>query len=275
MDEKGRQKNITYVITGASRGIGLGLVEALVSRPFTTVVATVRNEAAVTALKNHSASLAKGENSALHVLDLDFSSAVSPETIRERFVDATGGGPIVDRVDVLICAAGHVSSVIPSAQITAESLRTHFEINTIGPLMTFQALWPFMDGRRPQERAPSEGDELTIPPKFIALSSSLGSIGAMEPFPAGAYGPSKAALNWIVRSLHLEMEKSGLVSVAVHPGWVKTNMGGIVAEAWGYEKGPPNTVEESVTGILKVVDKADRENFSGKFVSFDGQILPW
>lgn len=255
--------NTTYVITGANRGIGLGLVQAYLARPSTTVVGVVRNDTAATSLKTAAEKVTKGTNSLLHVVQVDFSAAGSPEAVRERFLAATGG---LSHVNTLIYSAGHVTTMAPTIAITAEHLRESFEINTIGPLTAFQALWPLME----------KGTAATgAPPKFIMLSSSMGSIGGMEPFPGGAYGPSKAAANYIVKALHLQMGQSGLVSVALHPGWVQTAMGDFVAKEWNYAAGPPDTVEDSVKGIVKVVDEASRETVSGKFVTQTGQELPW
>lgn len=104
------------------------------------------------------------------------------------------------------------------------------------------------------------------------ISSSVGSIAEQEPFPGGAYGASKSALNWLTRALHVQNEESGLVAVALHPGWVKTRMGDFAASQWDYEPGAPETVERSVGGMLGVVDDATRERFSGEFISYDGQV---
>lgn len=107
------------------------------------------------------------------------------------------------------------------------------------------------------------------------MSSSVGCITTMEPFPGGAYGPSKAALNWLTKSLHAQGEESGLIALAMHPGWVKTRAGEFVASEWKYEAGPPHSLEQSVGGMIKVIDGATRESWGGKFVMFDGQELAW
>ena len=71
------------------------------------------------------------------------------------------------------------------------------------------------------------------------------------------------------------MADNGLVSVAVHPGWVKTAMGNQVAKEWNYNAGPPDAVEDSVKDLVKVIREANRENLSGKFVDQKGMELPW
>ncbi|KAK2865285.1 hypothetical protein FQN49_003729 [Arthroderma sp. PD_2] len=255
--------NTVYVITGASRGIGLGLAQAYISRPSTTVVGFVRNGASAAALEDAMDKATKGENSILHIVQVDFSVGTTPESIRDRFTAVTGN---LGYVNTVICAAGHITTVVPSIEVTAEHLRQCFEVNTIGPLMVLQALQALLE----------KGNKATgLPPKFVVLSSSVGSIGAMEPFPGGAYGPSKAAVNHIVKSVHIQMAQSGLVSFALHPGWVQTEMGGFIAKAWSYPAGPPDTVEDSVKGIVRVVDESTRDNKSGRFVTQTGMELPW
>ncbi|WYZ35259.1 hypothetical protein EsH8_I_001535 [Colletotrichum jinshuiense] len=253
--------NTVYVITGTNKGIGLGLVKALLARPSITVVASVRNDDAAASLKASIADLPKGDDSKLHVMLLDFSKAPSPATVREAFTAATSG--TIDHIDILISNAAAPFPMTPTFTVTPEDLRNAFEINTIAPLMVFQGLWPLMDNR----------EEAGVPVKFIGITSSVGSIGSQEPVPGGAYGPSKAALNWLTKSLHLQHKN--LVSVAVHPGWVQTYMGNYAAKEWNYDAGPPDTVESSVKGVLQVIDEASRETTSGKFVTQTGQVIPW
>ncbi|GJC80531.1 norsolorinic acid ketoreductase nor1 [Colletotrichum liriopes] len=254
--------NTVYVITGTNKGIGLGLVKALLIRPSTTIVASVRNDEAATSLKSAVADVAKGDNSELHIMLLDFTKAPSPAAVLEAFNVATSG--TIDRIDVLVSNAAAPFPMTSTLAISHEDLRNAFEINTIAPLMVFQGLWPLMD-------KPRGADDVSA--KFIGITSSVGSIGSQEPLPGGAYGPSKAALNWLIKSLHAQHQE--LVSVAVHPGWVQTYMGNYAAKEWKYKPGPPDTIDSSANGVLAVIDGASRETTSGKFVTQTGEVVPW
>lgn len=250
--------NTVYVVTGGNRGLGLGLVKAFLTRPHTTVITTVRNTEAAASLKAESISL--GEGSALHVVLLDFTTAPSPDDVRTAFTKEVGD--TLDHIDVLINNAGVCPPLTMAAQTSAADLRVAYETNAIAPLMVFQGLWPLL-----QNAASS--------PKLIMISSSVGGIGSQEPVPGGAYGSSKAALNWITRALHVQNEAQGLIAVALHPGWVQTRAGDFVAREWNYSPGPPDTVEDSVKGMLEVIDGATRESVGGKFVTQTGQVLSW
>lgn len=247
------ENNTVYVVTGANRGLGLGLVRQLLTRPNTTVVATVRSEQTATSLKEERTITAQGK---LHIIELDFSKAVAPETIR-KMVDQVG----VDHVDVLINNAGSVPPMTPAIDTTAEDLRAAFETDTIAPLLVFQALWPMLQKSKSS-------------PKLIMVTSSVGSIAEMEPVPGGAYGPSRAAKNWLTKALHREHKDDGLVAIALHPGWVQTRAGQFAADQWGYTQAPPVTVESSVAGMLEVIDTATQDK-SGKFLTQEGEVLGW
>ncbi|KAL4959047.1 SDR family oxidoreductase [Aspergillus stella-maris] len=250
--------NTIWVITGANRGIGLGLVKTLLARPSTTVIGTVRNAASENSLKDETANIALGQNSILHIIHLDFGTALPIEKITDTMTPLNP-----PHIDVLFANAGFSTPMTPALTTTPSDLRACFETNTIAPLLLFQALFPLL------RKSP------TGAPKFISISSSVGSIAAQEPLPGGAYGPSKAALNWLTRALHFQHERDGLVAVALHPGWVQTRMGDLVARDWEYHKGPPETVEGSVNGILSVVNAASREKSGGRFLMYTGEELPW
>lgn len=249
--------NTVYVVTGGNRGIGLGLVKSLLARPRTTVVATVRSQPTASQLEGELASSATGEGSEHYIAQLDYAKDLTPQVVRERFDAAVQGK--VDHIDVLVCNAGYFTTMSPVLETTGDELRSHFDINTLGPLATVQGLWPLM--------------QKSAQPKFLLISSSVGSIGMMEPMPGGAYGPSKAAANWIAKALHQQVPQ--LVSVAVHPGFVQTGMGNAASEQWGLAAGPPDTVEDSVAGLLKVMDEATRETTSGTFITQTGVALGW
>lgn len=240
-------------------GIGLGLIKALLARPATTVIASVRSQTAVIRLEAEAANISAGDGSKLYIIILDLAGLTSPHIAREALQNSLARS--ITHIDVLISNAGIISDMGPSLNSTAEQLHAHFQGNSIAPLMLFQAFWPLM--------------QVSSQPKFIAITSSVGSIEMQEPYSGGSYGASKAALNWITKRLHIEFQKEGLTSVAVHPGWVQTEGGKFAADSWGYDGKPPLTVEQSVESVLRVVDAASRENTSGKFVSYDGQMLAW
>ena len=120
--------NTVYVVTGANRGLGLGLTKSLLARPSTTVVATVRNDEAAASLEADVAGIATANNTTLHVMKLDFTTAVPPEQILEAFNASTGGA--VTHIDVLICNAGFAPPFVPNVEVRAEDLRAAFETNS-------------------------------------------------------------------------------------------------------------------------------------------------
>ncbi|KAJ4394343.1 hypothetical protein N0V93_003560 [Gnomoniopsis smithogilvyi] len=244
--------NTVYLVTGANRGLGLGLVRQLLARPNTTIIATVRSEQAATMLREEMTP----DQGNLYIIELDFSKVIAPESIR-NMVDQVG----VDHIDVLINNAGSVPPMTPAITTTAEDLRAAFETDTIAPLMVFQALWPLLQKSKSS-------------PKLIMVTSSVGSIAEMEPVPGGAYGPSRAAKNWLTKALHKEHKDDGLIAIALHPGWVQTRAGQFAADQWGYAQAPPVTVESSVAGMLEVIDTATQDK-SGKFLTQEGEVLGW
>ncbi|CAG8278310.1 unnamed protein product [Penicillium salamii] len=247
-----------YVVTGANRGIGLGLTQKLLQRPNITVIASVRNTEAAASLRTETENTTVGENSTLHIIELDFSSAISPENISQVLAESTAS---ITHIDALICNAAVIAPLTPAVSTSAEDLRASFEVNAIAPLLLFQALWPYM--------------KKSSAPQYVAISSSVGSIAAQEPFPGGSYGASKAALNWLTRALHLQHESDGLIAFSLHPGWVQTRAGYYSVKQWDYPGEPPLTIEESVTGTLQVIDTATRENTSGKLVTYNGDVVAW
>jgi norsolorinic acid ketoreductase len=92
------------------------------------------------------------------------------------------------------------------------------------------------------------------------------------PRPWFCYGVTKAALNYLIRRVHVEND--WLTAVALQPGWVQTEMGNRAANAVGLDSAPMN-LEDSVEGCLKVIDVVSRDRYAGEFVSSKLEIIAW
>jgi NAD(P)-dependent dehydrogenase (short-subunit alcohol dehydrogenase family) len=101
--------------------------------------------------------------------------------------------------------------------------------------------------------------------RLVAISSQMGSIADNGSGGNMLYRTSKAALNAAMKSLSIDLKDLGIEVFILHPGWVKTDMGG------------PNALidaELSVSGMRRVIEGATLQH-SGSFVKYDGSILPW
>ena len=182
-------------------GIGLALVTTYLARPFTTVIAGVRDPkpASTKSLIN----LQREPSSTLIIVRIDSLSETDPsEAI--KLLEAEHN---ISHLDVVIANAGIAKSYSTIAQVPVGEVREHININSIGALILFQAVLPILQK--------SKG-----PGKFITVSSPLGSIGGMEmrPFSMGAYGISKAMLNYLTRKIHFETDN--IIAFALDPGQV-------------------------------------------------------
>ncbi|KAE8442533.1 hypothetical protein EG329_003248 [Mollisiaceae sp. DMI_Dod_QoI] len=243
---------LTYLITGANRGIGKGLLSAYVLRPNTTVIAAVRNIKSATEAFS-SVPLGPGSKIITVKIDstIDTDAAAAVEELKTKYG--------ITNIDVLLPVAGLLDVIAPVLETPAEQMRKHFEVNSIAPLILLQAFKPLLDA--------------SSSPKFLVLTSSLGSIGDMQnmPVPFFAYGASKAAANYFVRKVAFENPK--LVSMAFNPGWVQTDMGSSAAKQVGLDDAPM-TLEDSINGLLKLFDEASLEK-TGTFTAVSGEPIPW
>ncbi|MCG8504876.1 MAG: SDR family oxidoreductase, partial [Sphingomonadales bacterium] len=182
----------TVLITGASRGIGLGLVRHYAAAGW-QVLACCREPEAVDAP-------AGVERIALDVADDARIAALA---------DGLAGRPI----DLLINNAGIYGprdAVVGNVK-SADWLEV-LRVNTIAPMMVTQALLPnIRAGNR----------------KIIAIvSSKVGSIADNSSGNSYIYRSSKTAVNQVSKSLSIDLRAEDITVVALHPGWVQTDMGG-------------------------------------------------
>lgn len=222
------------LITGASRGIGLELTKQFLARG-DKVIATYRGQPG-----KGLDDLAISSNLYLHPL----------EVTDEKAVNAFAAS-IADHVDILINNAGVIG---PEAQgletLTEKGWLETFAVNTIAPFIVSRA---FLPNLRRSER-----------PRIVTVSSMMGSLNG-EGTGMYAYRSSKAAVNKVMQVLAIDLREDGITVCPIHPGWVKTDMGGEGAEI---------TVQESVSGIVKLVDRLSPE-MSGQFYTWEGKVHAW
>ena len=189
-----------WLITGATRGIGKGLVTALLQRPETTVIAGTRDLASTNSKQLNGLPHATG--SRVIVVKIDSESDDDAQTAVATLQKEHN----LDHIDVVIANAATLAPLAPTTSASIEDFRKSYQVNTFSPLLLFQATWPLL--------------EKSKAPKFIGITTSVATIGKMGdwPVPTGVYGSSKAAMNYIVKKMHHENEN--LVAFVVHPGSV-------------------------------------------------------
>jgi NAD(P)-dependent dehydrogenase (short-subunit alcohol dehydrogenase family) len=161
-------------------------------------------------------------------------------------------GEETDGLEILINNAGIMGSHEALASLDLGLVRRTFEVNTIGPIRVTRA---FLDLLRAGDR----------PRRIVNMTSLMGSIDDNRSGDAYAYRMSKAALNMATRSMAVDLKGDGIVAVVLHPGWVRTAMGGPSART---------PVEEAVESLVRTIEALDMDR-SGGFYDRDGQPLPW
>ncbi|MGY6628311.1 MAG: SDR family NAD(P)-dependent oxidoreductase [Oceanicaulis sp.] len=223
------------LITGANRGLGLEHTKQLLSREW-TVTAAVRDPAAAADLK----ALDPGDGR-LRIEAYDASDLNAAKTLKARV-----SGP----VDILFANAGmmHRDGFGSGA---SEAFIDSMRVNALAPLALAEAF----------------ADQVAASHlKVIALQSSrMGSIADNDSGGMYAYRASKAALNAVGKSLSNDLKAKGVIVLVLHPGWVRTAMGG---------PGGNLTVTESVDAQLDLIARANPA-MSGRFFHSNGQDLPW
>ena len=220
------------LIVGASRGLGLGLVETFLQRGW-QVTATQRSDSpGLKALASPSL--------AVETADIDDDAAVS--ALHDRL-----GGQSYDLIFVVAGVATQAHD--PLHEVPRDVAAQVYLTNAISPIRFAEA---FRDRLKPNG--------------LVALMSSvLGSVGLNESGGWENYRGSKAALNTLARSFEIRHRDEGFGVALIHPGWVRTEMGGPEADI---------DVATSVTGMADVI-----EGHLGQkgcvYLDYTGATLAW
>ncbi len=220
------------IITGASRGVGLALSQTAL-RHGHEVLAVARQAAAAAPL----AALRDEHPAKLRLLEADVRDAGAGEAIAAATKDWMS-------LDLLFNNAG-----ILRETAAREDFTDSFLVNAIAPFEITRALLPRL--------------KLSANPRVVSLTSRMGSLAENTSGGHYAYRASKAALNMVNRSLALD--HPWLTAIVVHPGWVRTRMGGTAA---------PVDTADSAGGIWRLAHGLSREH-SGRFFDYLGKELPW
>ncbi len=217
----------------ANRGLGLELVRCF-ERSAYHVIACVRSEDSAKELRRISA---------VEIRSLDVRDSAQVESLAGSLQDRT--------IDILSNNAG-VGSEGPSLfDLDPDSFLNDFDTNCLGALRMTQALSSLM-------RASSN-------PRIVNVSSILASHALNKDSRWYSYRASKAALNIVTQNLAFDLRQEGICCVALHPGWVRTDIGGQEA---------PLSPEESAHKVLAVVEGLSKPD-TGRFLDMNGSDLPW
>ncbi|PKO25324.1 MAG: short-chain dehydrogenase [Betaproteobacteria bacterium HGW-Betaproteobacteria-8] len=227
----------TLLITGANRGLGLEFVKQYVEAGW-QVIACCRwpdDARELQALAERS-----GDQVEIHPLDVaDFEEIDALALILQ-------GRPI----DLLINNAG----VYPQSnfgEVDYEAWAEAFHINSMAPMKMAEAFVSHIAASNLK--------------KIVTVSSKMGSLDDNTSGGSYIYRSTKTAVNMVMKSLAIDLKPMGIASTILHPGWVRTDMGG-----------PNGLIDapESVAGMRRVIENLTLEN-SGRFVAYDGKEVPW
>ena len=228
------------VITGAARGIGLELFKQCLKRG-ARVVTGVRSLEKATEL----AEVQQQNPGRAFVLPLDVSRDESVASFVEHLRSLH-----LNQIDILINNAGiYLDEEATLDTLTSKMVLQTLDTNSVGPLRVTQALLPLLRAAKTA--------------RVATISSLMGSITDNSSGGAYAYRMSKAAVNMFTKCLATDERE--IIALTLHPGWVKTNMGGPRA---------PLEPSKSAEGLLTVIETATLGD-SGRFFNHAGRELPW
>jgi len=224
------------LITGSNRGLGLEFAKEFAEDNY-EVIATCRNLKSCTDLN----ALSK-TSSSIHLYQLDVSNTKNIQDLASQLKN--------NPIDILINNAGIYRSG-SFKSVDKDSWIESFITNTIAPYEVIESFLPNI----------LQGHEK----KVISITSKMGSIHDNTSGGSYIYRSSKTALNSVMRSLTHDLKSHNIATMTLHPGWVRTDMGG--AGGW-------IDVVKSISGMIKQIKNLSLKN-TGQYIDYDGKPIKW
>ncbi|PQK08101.1 hypothetical protein BB8028_0001g01800 [Beauveria bassiana] len=230
------------LITGAGRGIGRGILELYAAKPNHTVIAANRNPD--DGPSKELLKLPTAEGTTVQVVKIeatdDNDSLKAVETLKSSGID---------HIDIVIANAGKATAWPKLQDAKIPDIKDHIDTNVFGFVRLYQAVFPLLKASKN--------------PKLIVN---------VIPFPNAVYGPTKILQHWYARTI--AVAETWLTVFPIDPGFVQTEMGNRGARAFDLAEASIS-VDESVRGVVKVIDESTKETHSGKLWKWTGEEEPW
>lgn len=244
----------SILITGSSRGIGLELVKQIAGLDPgpQLILAACRTPETAQELKT-----LEKQYSSVKVIKLDVESEESIQAAYKETCDLVGK----DGLNVLVNNAAINLKQQSICDVTSKELLQTLKVNVVAPVIVTKTFLPLLQ----TAAAKQDGGMSWSRAAIINISSKLGSIGENVNGGYYQYRESKAALNQLTKNLCIELSPKGILATCIHPGWVRTDMGG------------PNATlgkEGSVKGMIEVFQSMNSDS-AGKLLTYNGQTLQW
>ncbi len=240
-DSQEQPEGMRVVVSGANRGLGLEFVRRFLGQG-AQVCALVRKPKAASALKE----LQAKNKDRLHVIPCEM---VKPKSITQACNAIAKRWP---SLDLLVNNAGDMGdSGNRFGHLDYREISQLFQVNTLAPLQMTEQLLPLL----------TEGENSRV----VNITSRMGSIADNSSGGSWSYRISKTALNMVCKNLAFSLRKHGVATMVLHPGWVRTDMGGPEASM---------PIADSVRDMCHVMDGLTLEE-SGCFKDFTGTKIPW